>query len=70
MSQARKSLSISGLCDNLIAFGGFCKHSLAICEKYLVAQNKWSSLPTLNTARYSPGSILVASKRAYCFGGY
>ena len=42
---------------------------MKVCEKYDIDTNKWSGLPPLNTARYLPGSVLLKSRRAFCFSG-
>ena len=70
MSLERCDLSLSGLSSLLIALGGWSNAgALRVCEKYNVDRNKWSNLPSLNTSRYSPGSILLQSMRAFCFCG-
>ena len=69
MNHKRSSLSLSGLPSQLIALGGHNEGSLKICEKYEVSLQKWEELPSLNTGRQRPGSILLKSKRAFCFCG-
>ena len=66
---ARQRLSISGLASELIALGEFKQRNLKICEKYIIASNKWTTLPCLNTPRQSAGSILLPSVKAFCFCG-
>ena len=71
MNHKRDSVSLSGLPFQFIALGGWNAGNLKTCEKYLVSINKWEGLPPLNTGRQWPGSILLKSKRAFCFcGGY
>ena len=65
----RLAVSLSGLPSQLIALGGYNGVSLKICEQYSVSANKWSELAPLNTARSLPGSVLLPSKRAFCFCG-
>ena len=36
---------------------------------YSLSKNKWISLGRLNLGRQYPGSILLKSKRAFCFCG-
>lgn len=70
MKLKRQAGSLSGLPSLLIALGGVCQTGfLKTCEKYEVSSNKWARLPALNTARYLPGSILLETKRAFCFCG-
>ena len=70
MNYQREGLSLSGLASEMIAAGGWNQQdTLKICEKYLVSVNKWVGLPPLNTGRQWPGSILLNSKRAFCFCG-
>ena len=69
MNYQREGLSLSGLASEMIGLGGWNQDTLKICEKYLVSVNKWVGLPPLNTPRQWPGSILLNSKRAFCFCG-
>ena len=69
MRHRRSSASLSGLSTHLIALAGYHKRSLRICEKYRLSTNKWDGLPPLSIARQWPGSILLKSKRAFCFFG-
>ena len=70
MSHKRGALSLSGLPSELIALGGWREgNSLQNCEKYLMVNNTWVGLPPLNIPRQWPGSILLKSKRAFCFCG-
>ena len=43
--------------------------SIKTCEKYFVGLNKWVGLPLLNVARRWPGSVVLESKRVFCFCG-
>ena len=45
-------------------------HALRTCEKYSMAENKWSELPPLITGRCVHGAVLIESKKAFCFCGY
>ena len=65
----RFSISLSGLASQLIAVGGQNPGILKICESYSVTKNKWTVLPCLSVSRVCPGSVLLKSKRAFCFGG-
>ena len=70
MSQERSDLSLSGLPSLLIAIGGCTDaRNLKVCERYRIDLNMWRRAPPLNTARASPGSIVLQSKRAFCFCG-
>ena len=69
MKHKRCALSLSGLPAQLIALGGSRSANLNVCERYFVSINKWTGLPSLNTARYWPGSTLLKSMRAFCFCG-
>ena len=70
LQQRRKYLSISGLSSELIALGGKSERTLLrSCEKYLVSKDEWRGLPPLNQPRYYSGSILLESKKAFCFCG-
>ena len=69
ISQSRSCPSLNGLPSELIAIGGWNGDNLTACEKYIVNSNKWIELPSLNTARQWPGSILLSSKKAFCFCG-
>ena len=71
MKQSRYLLSLTGLHSQLLAIAGVGDSNsiLKVCEKYLASQNKWIDLPPLNIPRYEPGSILLPSKRAFCFCG-
>ena len=61
---------MSGLQSELIGIGGnYNSFNVLYCEKYSVALNKWDLLPYLNIGRLWPGSILLKSKRAFCFCG-
>ena len=44
------------------------RHKLS--EYVKIAENKWSELPPLNTARYFHGAVLLESRKAFCFSGY
>ena len=70
MHQKRNMFTLSGNLSLLIALGGYDLEYLRTCERYGVDLNKWSGLPPLNTARYFPGSILLSSRRAFCFCGF
>ena len=48
---------------------GESKLLIKSCEIFSVATNSWAELPELNTARDTPGCILLESKRAFCFCG-
>ena len=71
MSQIRQTVSLSGLASLLVALGGWNNYKyLKICEKFFVIMmNKWIGLPSLNSARFWPGSLLLQSKRVFCFCG-
>ena len=42
---------------------------LKTCETYFPTRNQWSELPPLPIPLRYSGSVLLQSKRAYCFGG-
>ena len=63
-------MSLSGLPSLFIALAGYNGTNIKASEKYFVNSNKWVCLPPLNIARQWPGSILLKSKRAFCFSGY
>ena len=65
----RNRCSLSGVTSQLIAIGGFTNENLRSCETYFTTRNKWSGLPCLNIPRRYPGSSLLQSKIAFCFGG-
>ena len=66
----RSGFSLSGLPSDLIAIGGWNWDNIKTCEKYSVATNKWTGLPSLNASRLWPASILLVSMRSFCFSGY
>ena len=71
LSCRKSSLSLSGIATELIALGGYSNQNrLRTCDKYIIAINKWERLPSLNKARGFPGSLLLKSRKAFCFGGY
>eukprot|EP00826_Nyctotherus_ovalis_P046179 TRINITY_DN5188_c0_g2_i4.p1 TRINITY_DN5188_c0_g2~~TRINITY_DN5188_c0_g2_i4.p1 ORF type:complete len:495 (-),score=79.64 TRINITY_DN5188_c0_g2_i4:88-1497(-) len=43
--------------------------SIAYCEKYSVAKNKWELLPSLNRARRFPATSFIKNKLLYAIGG-
>ena len=47
----RKGLSLSGISSQLVALGGLNEISLKIGNKYLISQDKWISIPLMNTPR-------------------
>ena len=69
MEYKRNALSLSGYSKELMALGGWDRKNLKIGEKYLVSVNKWVELPPLNIGRHFPGSLLLKSRRAFCFCG-
>ena len=70
MDQKRSYLSLSGLPSELNALGGWNgSKALVCCEKYTMKTNKWAGLPPLNIGRQLAASILLPSKRAFCFCG-
>ena len=76
MEFKRGYLSLSGVIPQLIAIGGMDKeygvytsNVLNVCEMYSITLNKWTRLPGLNLARCLPGTILLESKKAFCFCG-
>ena len=69
MSHRRGCVSLSGIPSLLIAVGGFDGSVLDVCEKYLGSLNKWVELTCLNSARQWSGSVVLSTKKAYCFGG-
>ena len=60
---------MSGISSQLIALAGWNFRNLKVCENYRVIPKKWVVLPALNAARFWPESILLNSKRAFCFCG-
>ena len=64
MKKRRDSFSLSGSPSELIAIGGVAmREVVTTCETFLVSLNKVAP-------RGWPGSILLQSRRAYCFGGF
>ena len=70
MKHPREALSLSGVASQIIALGGYNGRDLVSCEKYFVAVNKWTVLPSLNTPRQWPASVLLKSGKAFCFCGH
>ena len=73
MKLKRSSASLSGLSDLLITVGGVIGDwdalGLSSCEKYEVSRNKWGAIGALNTPRYWSGSVVLNSRKAFCFCG-
>ena len=69
MNQRREKASLSGVFSQLICLGGQNFEILKVCETYLINLDKWTALPQLNRARYLPGSVVLQSKKAFCFCG-
>ena len=70
LKHKRGYISLSGLKFELIALGGENGARLFYCcEKYLVSSNKWVELPRLNQVRYYPRSVLLPSRKTFCFCG-
>ena len=69
LKKERESLSLCGTSSELIALGGRDRKYLQNCEMYFTSSNKWVDLPSLNIGWKSPGSLLLQSKRAFCFCG-
>ena len=65
MKEQRSFFSVTGLPSMLLALGG---SSLKSCEKYSVARNWWSEMPSLQVVREWPASVLLQQKRVICFG--
>ena len=42
---------------------------MKVCEKHDTDMNKWSELPPLKITRFWSGSVLLKSKRVFCFCG-
>ena len=71
MRREREWFSFSGIPSQLIALGGSKNiDSLSVCEKYLIAVNKWSGLPPLENPPFMSISVLLESRKAFIFCGY
>ena len=69
MTEARDSLSLTGVESMLLATGGWREQSLKTVEQYLVLFNKWLPFPSLNEARQVPGTCITPTHSAFCFCG-
>ena len=69
MQYQRGFVSLSGLSSQLLALGGWNARSLEYCEKFTITSSKWNALPSLKTPRVWPGSVMLPSKKVFCFYG-
>ena len=65
--QKRDAVSLCGLSYFLVALGGCNQTPLSICDLYSI--ESWTSLPPLLEPKYGVGSVMVESKRVFCFCG-
>jgi len=53
-----------------VALGGYDgKEPYAYCEEYSTYKDRWTILPSLNNARYGPGTLLLNNEYLYAIGG-
>ena len=63
-------VSLAGSMSVLLATGGLTKtRNISECVSYSIAKHRWSSFPSLNLARHSSASCLMASKNMLSFSG-
>ena len=56
--------------NEIYVIGGHQNHiDSQLCEKFVIAENKWISLPILNEAKNSASVLIFNHKYLYVFGG-
>ena len=70
MTQPKADHSLVFLKGYIYAIGS-CVYTppLSACERFDVLQNKWESIPNLNSVRAGVGLCVVDDKYIYAFGG-